>query len=137
MPRIELRPEDLGPGISGRAVDAVRADDQVVRAPQLVECRRGLAVVDADPGLLAPLTQDREQPLPADGREPVAAGGEDLSMEMDVDVVPDRKVLGEPLVEGGVGMFDASERLVGKNDPEAKGVIGGVSLPNLDLMLRV
>jgi len=54
-----------------------------------------------------------------------------------VDVVPGRKVFGEPLIESGVGLLDASESLVGKDDTEPKCVVSGVSLPDLDLMLRV
>ena len=34
-------------------------------------------------------------------------------------------------------MLDASERLVGKDDPEPKRVVRGVPLPYLDLVLRV
>ncbi len=95
-----------------QAVDPIRGDDQVVRAAQVVEWRCGLAVVDGYTGLLAPLTQDRQQALPADGRKAVPARGEDLSVEMDVDVVPDRKVFRESFVESRVGMLDATEGLV-------------------------
>ena len=93
--------------------------------------------MDCDIEFLAPLAQDREETLPADGGEPVPAGREDLPAEVHVDVVPGRKVLGEPLEEGGVGVLDAAQRLVGKDDPEPKCVVGGVSLPNLDLVLWV
>jgi len=65
------------------------------------------------------------------------AGGEYLAVKMHIDVVPGRKVPGEPFVESRVGMLDASKRLVRKDDPESKGVIRGISLPNLDLVLRV
>jgi hypothetical protein len=54
-----------------------------------------------------------------------------------VDVIPRRKVCGEPLVEGGVRVLDASECLVRKDDPEPKRVICGVPLPYLDLVLGV
>jgi len=51
-----------------------------------------------------------------------------------VDVVPDREVFREPLVESRVGMLDAAERLVGEDDPEPKRVVSRVSLPDLDLV---
>jgi len=54
-----------------------------------------------------------------------------------VDVVPRREILGQPLVESGVCVFDAAQRFVGKDDPEPKGVVGGISLPDLDLVLRI
>jgi hypothetical protein len=54
-----------------------------------------------------------------------------------VDVIPGRKVLGKPLVESRVGVLDASKSLVGKDDTEPKRVVSCVSLPDLDLVLRV
>src|SRR5258708_35346982 len=62
---------------------------------------------------------------------------EDLPVVVHVDVVPRRKVFGESLIEGGVRVLDASECLVGKDDPEPKRVVRGVPLPYLDLLLRV
>jgi hypothetical protein len=54
-----------------------------------------------------------------------------------VDVVPRRKVFGEPLIESRVGVLDATESFVGKDDTEPKRVVSGVSLPDLDLVVRV
>src|SRR5256885_6044775 len=56
---------------------------------------------------------------------------------MHVDVIPDRKVLCESVVEVRIGMLDASKGLVRKHNPESKRVVGGVSLPDLDLVFRV
>jgi hypothetical protein len=56
---------------------------------------------------------------------------------MHVDVVPDCEVLGEPFVKRGVRVLDPSERLVGEDDAEPKSVVRGISLPYLDLVLRV
>lgn len=58
-------------------------------------------------------------------------------MVVNVDVIPGREISGELLIESGVGVLDASQRLVGKDDPEPKRVVGSVSLPDLDLVLRV
>ena len=56
---------------------------------------------------------------------------------MHVDVIPDRKVLGELVVEGGVSVFYAAQRLVRKDDTKTEGVVGSVPLPDLDLVARV
>jgi len=54
-----------------------------------------------------------------------------------VDVVPGCEVLRQPLVKGGVGVLDAAERLVGKDDAEPERVVGGVSFPDLYLVVGV
>jgi hypothetical protein len=54
-----------------------------------------------------------------------------------VDVVPGGKVFGELLIESSVGVLDAAESFVGKDDTEPKRVVRGVPLPDLDLVLRV
>jgi hypothetical protein len=41
------------------------------------------------------------------------------------------------LIEGGVGVLDASESLVRKDDTEPKCIVSGVSFPDLDLVLGV
>src|SRR5258708_39583608 len=87
--------------------------------------------------LLAPFAQDREQALPADGGKPVTSRRDDVPVVVHIDVIPRRKVFGESLIEGGVRVLDASECLVGKDDPEPKRVVRGVALPDLDLVLRV
>ncbi len=92
-------------------------------------------VVERDSRLLTPFAQDRQQALPADGCEPVTARGEDLAAEMHIDIVPDCKVLREALVESSVGILDAAERLVGKDDPEPESVVCSISLPDLDLVV--
>src|ERR1700738_4954418 len=104
MPCIELRLEHVTASVSGQAVDAVGGDHQIISATQLVEGRGCFAVVDGDAKLLAPLAQDRQQALPADGGEPVTARGEDLAAEMHIDVVPECKVLREALVKGGASI---------------------------------
>jgi hypothetical protein len=134
MPHIELRLEHVRASVSGQAVDAVGADHQVIGPAQLLERRSGFQVVDLDPKFLAPFAEDRQQALPADGGEPVTARREDVAAEMNIDVVPDRKVLREALVEGGVGILDAAERLVGKYDPEPKSVVSSIAFPDLDLV---
>ena len=93
--------------------------------------------MDRHAKFLAPLAQDPQQTLPADRREPVPARCEDVPVVVHVDVVPDCKVLREPLIKGGVGVFDATERLVGKDDAEPERVVRGVSFPDLYLVVGV
>jgi hypothetical protein len=68
--------------------------------------------MDGHAELLASGTQDRQESLAADRREAVPARREDLSVEMHVDVIPDGEINCEPLVKGGVGLFNTSQRLV-------------------------
>ena len=63
--------------------------------------------------------------------------GEDLPVVMHVDVVPCRKVFGESLIESSIGVLDASESLVRKDDAEPERVVCRISLPDLDLVPRV
>jgi hypothetical protein len=93
--------------------------------------------VDGDAELLASFTQDREQPLPADRGKAMPSRGEDLAVVVHIDVVPGRKVSVEALIESGVSVLDTAESLVGKDDAEPKCVVSRVSLPDLDLVLRV
>jgi hypothetical protein len=62
---------------------------------------------------------------------------EHVSAEVHVDVIPDREVPGEQLVESGVGLLNAAKSLVGEDDAETEGVVGRVPLPDLDPMVRV
>lgn len=129
--------ERAGAGLSRETVDAVGAHHQVVRPAQDLE-RRGLfAVVDRDSRLLASIPKDREQPAAADRGECMTTGCEDVTSIVDVDVVPDRKVLGQPFEESAVGLLDADQRLVGENDAEPERVVRRISLPDLDPMIRI
>lgn len=56
---------------------------------------------------------------------------------MHVDVVPDRELPAELVIESGVGVLETAERLIGEDDPEAERVVGSVAFPDLDLVLRV
>jgi hypothetical protein len=134
---VDLCPEHVRTCGPRQAVDAVRADHEVVSGAKVIELRGELPVADADAELLAPLAQDRQQAPPADRRETVAARSLHLALEVDVDVVPDREVLAQALEEGGVGVLDPAERLVGEDNAEAERVVGGVPLPDVDLVLRV
>jgi hypothetical protein len=96
-----------------------------------------LAVVDGHAELLAPGPQGSQQTLAADRCEPMPAGREHLSVEVHIDVIPDRKVPCEPLVESGVGLLNPAKSLVREDDTEPEGIVGRISLPDLDPVVRV
>jgi hypothetical protein len=54
-----------------------------------------------------------------------------------IDVIPDRKVPCEPLVESGVGLLNPAKSLVREDDTEPEGIVGRISLPDLDPVVRV
>ena len=67
----------------------------------------------------------------------MAAGGVAGAAVDDVDVVPAGEVLLQGSVDDGVGVFYAAEGLVGEDDAEAEGVVGGVAFPDGDLAIGV
>jgi hypothetical protein len=68
--------------------------------------------VDGHAELLAPGAQDRQQSLAADRGESVPTRSQNLPVVVDVDVIPNRKVLRQALKESCICLFDAAERLV-------------------------
>ncbi|GAC1642321.1 MAG: hypothetical protein NVS9B11_10660 [Candidatus Dormibacteraceae bacterium] len=60
-----------------------------------------------------------------------------MSVDVHVDVIPDRKVPCEPLVESGVGLLYAAKSLVREDDTEPKCVVGRIPLPDLDLVVTI
>lgn len=81
--------------------------------------------------------QDLQEAAAAERGETVTAGGLGVAAVDDVYVVPPDELLLERAVDRGVGVLDAAERLVGEDDAEAEGVVGGVALPEGDIALRV
>jgi len=61
----------------------------------------------------------------------------DLAPEVDVDVVPAGELLLHLPVDARVGVLDPPEGLVGEHHAEPEGVVGGVPLPDGDLVLRL
>jgi hypothetical protein len=123
--------------LPGEAVGPIGRDHEVVKLAELVEGRRELPVVDADPEFLAPLAQDGQKPLAADRGEAVPAGRDHVSAVVDVDVVPDREIPREPLVERGVRLLDSTQSFVREHNTKPKRVVGSISLPDLDPVVGV
>ncbi len=93
--------------------------------------------MDRDSKLLAPGAEDRQQPLAADGGEPMSTRREHVAPKVHIDVIPDCEVLGEPLVEGGVGVLDTDQCLVREHNTKPKRVVRRISLPDLDPVVWV
>jgi hypothetical protein len=68
--------------------------------------------VDGHAELLAPCAQGRQQPLAADRGEAMPARSQNLPAVVDVDVIPNRKVMRQPFKEGGIGLLYAAQRFV-------------------------
>ena len=93
--------------------------------------------MDRDSKLFAPGAEDRKKPLAADGGESMPTRCEHLAPKVHIDVIPDCEVLGEPLIEGGVGVLDADQCLVREDNTKPKRVVHRVSLPDLDPLVWV
>ncbi len=133
---VEFGPEDVGVGGAGGRPYAVAGHHQVVGGGEFGggRCLGPVADVDLQGG--AALLEDAQQAPAAEGGEAVAAGGEGGAAVADVDVGPARELGRHGLVDLPVGLGDPVERLVGEDDAEAEGVVGGVPLPDGDLPVR-
>ena len=132
-PGVRKRLEGLGMKAADAAVDAVGGDDQVGVPVGLEILDLGLELqLDAEaarPGL-----QDVEQALARDAAKAMAARGDHLAPEVDVDVVPVGKAvedLGRALRVVGAQVVHG---LVGEDDAPAEGVVGPVALDDDDLV---
>lgn len=111
----------------------VRGDDEVVGPRQPVGVRGLGAEAEIHAEGVAAGVQDLQETAAAEGGEAVSSGGLAGATVDDVDVVPADEVLLEGRVDLRVGVFDAAEGLVGEDDAEAEGVVGGVAFPDGDL----
>ena len=132
---VEARPEGVGVPTADAGVQAVGGHDQVVRRSELVDVGRLGPEVQRHVELAASLVEDLQEPAAAHRGEPMAAAGDDLSLEVDVDVVPDRELALHLREDHRVGVLDAAERLVAEHHAEPEGVVRGVPLPDRDLVL--
>ncbi len=87
--------------------------------------------------LAAALLQDLEEPPAAQRCEPVTARRDHLASVVDVDVIPPGELARHRIMNRGVGVLDAAERLIGEDHTEPEGVVVGVALPHLDLVAGI
>jgi DNA-binding Lrp family transcriptional regulator len=85
----------------------------------------------------ATLLQNMEQALAADTAETVAAGADHLSAEMNVDVIPMRKSVGDAGGALRIGRVKRVHRLIGKDHAPAERVIRPVALDDENLVAPV
>ena len=133
---VHVRLEVLGVLGADQAVDAVGGQHQIG-----VAIRREIGDVGLEPQghaqLGAASLEDVEQGLARHPREPVAGGGQNLALIVDVDVVPVREGAGDRLAGGPVGLDEGVERGVGEDHPEAEGVVGPVALDDGDVVAGI
>ncbi|MDQ0940092.1 hypothetical protein QFZ67_001797 [Streptomyces sp. V1I1] len=129
----DVRRECVGVRLAGEAVHPVRRDDQVVRGGEFGGGRGWGAEAEAHAEGFAAPVQYLQQATSPEGGEAVPAGGEGAVAVDDVDVVPPYELVLERAVDDGVGVLDPAESLVGEDDAEAEGVVGGVALPDGDV----
>ena len=118
----------------GQRVRSVGGHHQVVARGQGRHVWRLGAEQDPYPELCAPGLQHGQQPFAAHRGEAVPAGGERRAPEVHIDVVPAGELAAHELEDLEVGMLDAAQRLVGEDHAEAERVVGGVALPDSDVM---
>ena len=135
-PHVERGLEVVGVLGAHERVEAVRRDHEVVVGGELLDIRGSRPEPDVDPEVRTPTLEDLEQSLAAQRREAVPAAGDDLTLVVDVDVVPARELSLHLVVDDRVGVCDPAERLVGEDDAETEGVVGSVALPHADLVIR-
>ena len=136
-PPVQRRSEGLGVVRADPGVDAVGGDDELVVLGELVDLRRLDAESHVDVERSRPFLEQHEQFLAAGGREALAADREDGVVEVDVDVAPSREAPRDRRVEHRVRVLDAPERLVAEHHAQTERVVGGVALPDRDLVARV
>ena len=114
---------------------AVRGHDQVVAREVVEGDLRREAQLRADvagAGLHQP-----QQGASHDGRHPVAAAADALTLEPDLDLVPVPAVLGQRLTQYRVGLVDPGQRPVGEHHAEPERVVGPVPLEDGHLDRRI
>src|SRR4051794_15096928 len=62
--------------------------------------------------------------------------GDRLAAVVDIDVVPAGELALHRLMDRSVGVLDPTQSLIGEDHTEAERVVGGVSLPDGDLVIR-
>ena len=141
LPRDQLRPELRGVPPADRAVDAVGGHHEIGVAEAqtgevgIVAHLAAEAEVDAEPG--GALLEDLQQLHPGDAGEAVAAGGDRPPLEVDVDVVPAREVVGDLLERLRIGGLEVAERLVREDDAPPERGVRRVALEDDHLVRRV
>ena len=130
-PPPDRRLDALGQRRADRALDAVGRHDQIGAAHGIerdlrLEPKRG-------PDRPAAVLEDLEEPLAREPAEAVARAAHERVADVRIDVAPVGELTADLGVGLGVGRLEMAERLLGEDDPPPEGVVGPVSLRNLDV----
>jgi len=90
-----------------------------------------------DAEFLAALRQEHQEFRPREAAESVARRSDDLSVVVNVDVVPVGEVAGEALVGWRIGLGECIQSLIGEHHAEPECVVRPVALDDRDLVRRV
>ena len=133
--QIHLRAEMAAIGLAQQRVQTIGQHDQI----GLVSSRQGCQFLlerQLDAQSRGAFLQQHQQSFTRTAAKAVAADAESLAPDLDSDVIPIGKGLGDRLVALAVGLFEIVQRLVGKDHAEAESVIGLVALDHMDIGLR-
>ena len=83
------------------------------------------------------LLEDLQELHARDAAEAVAAGGNALALEMNVDVVPMAEGLRDVAVRFGIGFPEAAHGFVGEDDAPAEGAVGTVAFNDGEVPGRI
>ena len=130
-PDIDVDAENLGVLVADATVEAVGGDDDI--SGQGADVGDLVLEPQLDPERPGAILKDRQQPLPADARETMAARTYRPAMDVDVDVVP----MDEGRLDDGGGFriigLEICEGLVGEDHAPAEGVVRPVALMDHDV----
>src|SRR5579859_85937 len=133
LPHLDVGLEDVLIFLPGHGRDTVGGDHQIIVVGILIG-REDFSLKNqlyAQPGCAS--LKDLQQLDPSDAAEAVAAGSELGSLEVNVDVVPVAKCLGNFSVGLFVDTFEAIHGLVGKHDAPTKSIVAAVTLDDRDV----
>ncbi len=130
-------PEIFGVGFAEPAVDAVGGDHQVPLAP-VVKARIAFRLImDFDAQLASPGRQYFEQALAANPDESMTGRSDARPMDVDVDIVPMGKFVGDDLAGSWIVRHQILNGLIGKDYAPAEGDAFGVTFEHMHFVTRV
>src|SRR5258708_19892146 len=114
-------------GFAHNAIDTVGGNQQII-AIKLGKVVYLVAEFQCDPKLEAAALQDIQQALARNAGNYMTCATYFLAAIVDIDVIPDHKVVGDLLVRFIIGSLERGQRPVGKYDAPAVGNIYRVAL---------
>jgi hypothetical protein len=124
---VEIRLKRRGVRGANAAIDAVGCYDQV-RIAVRVYIRNLAFEHQFNAHLFRTALQNVQQPFARDSRESVAARTHDVTLEVDLDVVPMRETVHDGIVRLRIGLLQVLQRRIGKDDAPPERVVRTIAL---------